>query len=61
MRIQDPLVYVDNPLYGEVRYTMTVAPKIKEGRTFIPLRFVSEQLGYKVEWNGETREITISK
>ena len=61
MRIQDPLVYVDDPLYGEVRYTMTVAPKIKDGRTFIPLRFVSEQLGYKVEWNGETREITITK
>ncbi len=61
MRIQDPLVYVDDSLYGEVRYTLTVAPKIRDSRTFIPLRFVSEQLGYTVEWNGETREITITK
>ncbi len=61
MRIQDPLVYVDDSLYGEVRYTLTVAPKIRDSRTFIPLRFVSEQLGYKVSWNGETREITITK
>ena len=61
MRIQDPLVYVDDSLYGEVRYTLTVAPKIRDSRTFIPLRFVSEQLGYTVSWNGETKEITITK
>lgn len=29
------------------------APTIKEGVTFIPLRFVSEQLGYTVKWFGD--------
>lgn len=30
--------------------TMDVAPFIKDGRTFVPLRFVSEQLGATVAW-----------
>ena len=56
------IVYVDNGgKYGTVRYTLPEAPRIKEGRTFIPLRFCSEHLGYNVEWNGETREVTITK
>ncbi|WP_432663229.1 copper amine oxidase N-terminal domain-containing protein [Wukongibacter baidiensis] len=33
---------------------------IKDDRTFVPLRFVSEALGAKVEWNGESRSIKIS-
>lgn len=61
MQIQNNLVYVENPRYGMVRYTLPVVPKIKNSRTFIPLRFVSEHLGYKVSWNGETQEITIEK
>lgn len=61
MQIQNNLVYVENPRYGMVRYTLPVVPKIRNSRTFIPLRFVSEHLGYKVSWNGETQEITIEK
>ena len=53
--IESFMVYID-----EVRYTCPVAPQITEGRTFIPLRFVSENLGYNVYWNGETQEIKIS-
>ncbi len=37
------------------------APEIvPPGRTMIPLRFVSESVGAKVDWNGKTREITIT-
>ncbi len=37
------------------------APEIvPPGRTMIPLRFVSESVGAKVVWNGQTREITIT-
>lgn len=36
------------------------APFIENGRTFIPLRFISENLGYKVDWNGTTQTITIN-
>lgn len=34
---------------------------IKEGRTFVPLRFVSETLGAKVEWNGQERTVVITE
>jgi len=33
---------------------------IKENRTFVPLRFVSEALGANVEWNGDTRTVYIT-
>lgn len=38
---------------------MDVVPFIKEKRTFVPLRFVSEALGYNVDWNDNTKEVTI--
>ncbi len=59
LQIDNQLVYVKHPEYGDIRYTLLSAPVIVSGRTFIPIRFVSEQLGYNVIWNGETREITI--
>lgn len=34
---------------------------IKEGRTQIPLRFIAELLGWKVEWNGNSGSVTLSK
>lgn len=61
MQVQKKTVYSEHPNYGMIRYTLTVAPKITDSRTFIPLRFVSEHLGYTVSWNGDTREITIEK
>ncbi len=36
-----------------------VAPEIKNGRTFIPLRFVAEQLNGSIQWDGTTQTITI--
>jgi len=40
--------------------TMEVAAKIVEGgRTVVPLRFLSEALGYTVEWDGATQTIRI--
>lgn len=46
---------------GGIRYTCIVAPRIVESRTFIPLRFISEHMGYKVSWDGATQTITIEK
>lgn len=37
-----------------------VKPAVKDGRTYIPLRFVSEALGAKVDWDGEKKKITIT-
>ena len=37
----------------------SVVPYIKNGRTMVPLRFISEALGASVSYNDDTREITI--
>ena len=36
------------------------APFIEESRTLVPLRVISENLGLNVDWNSETKEVTIS-
>ncbi|NPV69176.1 MAG: tetratricopeptide repeat protein [Firmicutes bacterium] len=36
-------------------------PVIKDGRTLVPVRAVSEALGATVEWQAQTREVIISK
>ncbi len=54
-QIENPRVFVD-----KVRHGLPVAPMIKDGRTFIPLRFVSENMGYTVGWDGAIQEITIT-
>ncbi|MDO5479346.1 MAG: stalk domain-containing protein, partial [Clostridia bacterium] len=61
MQIMNDAVYVTNDRLGRVRYTLQTPPQIKDSRTFVPLRFISENLGYNVAWNGETQEITITK
>ena len=61
LQIQNELVYVDDPIYGNTMYTLNSAPRIKDSRTFIPVRFVSEMLGYNVSWDGVTKTITIEK
>jgi len=45
---------------GGSTVTMDVAPKIIDGRTFVPIRFVSESVGANVEWDSNTRTITIT-
>ena len=39
--------------------TLNVAPQAINGSTMVPLRFISESLGAKVEWDGATRTVTI--
>ena len=57
------LLTIDSPkvTIGSQEYTLASPPEIISGRTFVPLRFVSEALGAKVEWDGETRGITITR
>ena len=40
---------------------MDVAPVIKDSRTFIPARYISEFLGQKVEWISERREVAVTE
>ena len=45
---------------GEKNYSLIdVAPKIVDGRTFVPLRFVGNALGVGVEWDEATRTVNI--
>ena len=46
---------------GKEKIVLEAAPEIVSGRTFVPLRFVSEAFGASLDWNGETREITIKQ
>jgi N-acetylmuramoyl-L-alanine amidase len=47
-------------IINQLSKTMEVSAKIVEGgRTVVPLRVLSEAFGYRVDWNGETRTITI--
>jgi hypothetical protein len=39
---------------------MKVVPEIINSRTMLPLRFVTENLGCDVQWNGTTKTITIT-
>ncbi len=38
---------------------LNITPQIRSGRTFLPLRFISETLGYTVEWIGSTQTIHV--
>ncbi len=59
-------LWINNPrakVNGETRWidpnNHDVRPIIVNDRTMLPLRFVAESLGCKVEWDGTTRTITI--
>ncbi|MEW6172890.1 MAG: stalk domain-containing protein [Bacillota bacterium] len=40
---------------------LEVAPLLKDGRVFLPARFVAEAFGYSVNWDGSTQEVKIFK
>ncbi|HEY9059999.1 MAG TPA: stalk domain-containing protein [Pseudobacteroides sp.] len=44
-----------------VQQDMTVAPKVIDGRTVVPLRFISENSGAKVVWEPSEKKIYITK
>ena len=46
---------------GKVLEAYGVAPQIINSRTYVPIRFVADELGSEVNWNEETKEITIVK
>lgn len=45
-------------MFGKTK-SNDVAPKIVNGRTMLPARFVAENLGAVVAWNAEKQEVTI--
>ena len=49
----------DAQVFGKTK-SNDVAPKIVNDRTMLPARFVAENLGAKVEWDGEKELVTIT-
>ncbi len=47
-------------LVDGVEKTMAQPAMAIDGRTLIPIRFVSEELGYDVQWDGETNTVIIN-
>ncbi|MBQ4346883.1 MAG: AMIN domain-containing protein, partial [Firmicutes bacterium] len=48
-------------LKNGVEFSMDVAPKIINDRTLIPVRFASEAMGLTVDWNPESRVVSIEE
>jgi len=62
MRIDEPVATVhsidENGKHtGVVRATVESPPVIINGKTFVPLRFISEAMGYSINWVESTRSI----
>jgi outer membrane protein assembly factor BamB len=43
-----------------VSVTLSQVPVVIDGRTVVPVRFISENLGAKVEWDGSARKVYIT-
>ncbi|NLW22529.1 MAG: hypothetical protein GXY88_04610, partial [Tissierellia bacterium] len=41
--------------------TKLAGPVIENGRSLVPIRFIAEELGAKVSWDGKERRVTIEK
>lgn len=46
-------------MVGEKKQSLDSPPVIVEGRTLVPLRFISEPFGAKVNWDAKTKKITV--
>lgn len=56
LKIGSKTAYVNGQAVQMLEEAQTINSK-----TVIPLRFVSENMGYKVEWDGNTKKITITE
>ncbi len=44
-----------------VELTMDVAPEITNGRTMLPVRFMTQALGASIAWDAETQTVTVTQ
>ena len=54
--IDSKIVYLNG-----AAYTLDAPPVIINDRTLVPVRFISEKLGYTVGWDSATRTVSVSK
>lgn len=62
LMVSQVVVYAGNPVkiyFMNQQLTSDVEPYIENGRTMVPVRMISEKMGYDVLWDNETRKVTI--
>jgi hypothetical protein len=57
LQVGSTIAFVDNVRKEK---DLEIAPVIVNGRTFVPIRFISETFGATVDWDGATKTITIT-
>lgn len=55
LQVNNPMASVNDHQMG-----LAVAPLLREGTTYVPLRFVSEQTGVDVVWNNELKTVFLT-
>ncbi len=60
LKIDSPYVYKNNAVTQIDANNIDVKPVIVDSRTLVPVRVISEGLGASVQWNGETKAVTIT-
>ncbi|MCX8094712.1 MAG: stalk domain-containing protein [Caldisericia bacterium] len=55
------ILQIDNKIsyVNDKKIILDVPPLIKDGRTFVPIRFIAESFGAEVQWDGVEKKITI--
>lgn len=48
-----------NLIINDQKIETEVPPRIEDGRTLVPIRIISEELGYNVDWDGENNRVLI--
>jgi hypothetical protein len=56
LQVGSTIVFVNNVRKEK---DLEIAPVIVNGRTFVPIRFISETFGATVDWDGTTKTVTI--
>ena len=54
---------IGSPVYtaNGVMKVMDVAPYIKDGRTYTPMRYLAQAIGAEVDWDSTTQTVTLTK
>ncbi|MBB6217978.1 hypothetical protein HNQ80_004115 [Anaerosolibacter carboniphilus] len=55
------VIPVENIISKNMKIKFDTPPVIKDGRTLVPVRALTQAFGAEVGWNSETKEVTISK
>ena len=61
MMLSSPLINANGHIRTLEEYNYVFKPIIKSGRTLVPIRVVAESMGADVDWNDDTRTVTIVK